>query len=405
MAGTAGIFNPVTFEGYLPNPGIGDPSDRAYWVNLLMRISEPVIKNIANNTLKKVMPVEKAAGYRGNPAEVAHLEAFGRTVAGLAPWLTLADDATQEGKLRKRMRNDTLQGITNSVDPAAPDYLNFRTQAQPMVDAAYLCHALLRAPETLWVPLDNTTKTRLITELKQLRRVRHAYNNWVLFDAMVETFLLYNDEEYIPMRIDLAIKKMQEWYQGDGWYSDGPGLAIDYYNGYVIHSMLTDILQIYSSKGKIKKEEYDQALKRMQRYSFLLERMIAPDGTYPVIGRSMIYRIAAFQPLAQLALNHQLPEGLPPGQVRCALTAVMKKLYEAPGTFDQNGWLQFGVCGYQPQTADYYHTTGSLYMSSLGFLPLGLPASDEFWTAPKTEWTSQKVWTGKPVKGDYHVTY
>lgn len=248
-AGTAGIISPVTaIERYFSKPGIVEGSERHYWVNLLVRISEPVIKNIANNTLKKVMPVDKASGYRGDPTQVAYLEAFGRTMAGIAPWLNLADDDTEEGKLRKQMRNDALQGITNAVNPAAPDYLNFRTNAQPMVDAAYLCHALLRAPETLWTPLDTLTKSRFITELKQLRRIRHAYNNWVLFDAMVETFLLYAEEEYIPMRIDLGIKKMQEWYKGDGWYSDGPGLAIDYYNGYVIHPMLTDILKMYSVK-------------------------------------------------------------------------------------------------------------------------------------------------------------
>lgn len=379
--------------------------DRQYHVNLLQRISRPVVENMSKGTLKQNMPLEKGPGYGLAVEKVTYLEAFGRCISGLAPWLALPDDATAEGKLRKQMREQVLQGIVNGVNPASPDYLNFRTEAQPLVDAAYLCQTFMRAPEALWQPLDNATKANVIKELKELRRIRPAYNNWLLFAGMVEAFLLSIGEEWEPLRTMVATKKVQEWYAGDGFYSDGPQFSLDYYNGYVIHPMFTDMLKVLLDKKQGSKADYDQAMKRMQRFAELQERMIAPDGTYPALGRSMTYRTAAFQPLVQLALMHQLPEGVVPAQVRCAMTAIMKRIFEMEGTFDKQGWLQLGVCGHQPEVADVYTSTGSLYICTNGFLALGLPATDPFWADPAAEWTGQKVWSGKTIRKDYHVNY
>ena len=44
-------------------------------------------------------------------------------------------------------------------------------------------------------------------------------------------------------------------------------------------------------------------------------------------------------------------------------------------------------------------------MATLSFLPLGLPATDEFWAAPAAEWTSKKAWAAKPFSKDYHVDF
>ncbi len=97
--------------------------------------------------------------------------------------------------------------------------------------------------------------------------------------------------------------------------------------------MLVDILSVLVKKGKARQDEYDLALKRMQRYSGFLERLISPEGTYPPFGRSITYRIGVFQPLSQLALMQQLPGDIVNGQVRSALTAVMKRMFEQPGVF------------------------------------------------------------------------
>ena len=389
-----------------PGKGGSGADDRQYWAELLYRIAYPVVHNIGQGALHKELPLETGPGYGLKVKDVTYLEAVGRTLAGIAPWLALPDDETVEGKMRRQLRTELLHGLPNLVNPAHVDYLNFSTEQQPIVDAAFLAHAFIRAPEALWYPLDDDTKKRFVAEFTSLRNRKPAYNNWLLFSGITETFLMMVDAPYDPARIDFAYRKMKEWYVGDGFYADGEHFAMDYYNAYVIHPMLTDMMKLMLEKGNmIPQEEYDIAVKRMVRYAELQERMISPEGTYPVIGRSITYRTAAFQALAQVALHHQLPEQVSPAQVRCALTAVMHRLYDIPGTFSQDGWLQLGLAGHQPEAADTYTSTGSLYMATMGFLPLGLPASDPFWSAPAADWTAKKAFSGQPIKKDYKVNY
>jgi len=65
--------------------------------------------------------------------------------------------------------------------------------------------------------------------------------------------------------------------------------------------------------------------------------------------------------------------------------------------------LTIGLYGSQPDLADVYITTGSLYLCANILLPLGLPETDEFWSSPATKWTSQKVWSGEAVLADHAI--
>jgi hypothetical protein len=382
-------------------------NDREYWVALLDKIASPVLGNMSKGELKKNMPVAYSPAWDGRNNQVAYMEAFGRLIAGLAPFLALPDDTTKESEIRKRLRLQTQQSLANAVNPDSADYLYWGTPKtrQPLVDAAYIAQALLTAPSALWEPLDAITKQRIIHEFTTIRQLEPFNNNWVLFAATIETFLLSIDIAVDAERIDKAIDKITKWYVGDGWYSDGDQFHFDHYNGYVIQPMLTLILKVNAEKGRRDKKEFDIAYKRMQRYASFQERFISPEGTYPVFGRSSTYRVGAFQPLAKLALDNALPEDITPAQVRCALTAVMKRMFIV-STFTKADWLTLGLIGdQQNQLADYYSNTGSMYLTSLAFLPLGLPASDSFWSDPFTEWTQLKAWSGKPFKKDYAVDY
>jgi hypothetical protein len=375
--------------------------DRRYWVDLLYRISFPVLDNLANSRLRLNMPVEKAPGYYLPATEVTYLEAVGRTLAGLAPWLAVQITDPKEEALRNQLQKAALRGLRNAVDPSNPDYLNFRTEHQPIVDAAFLAHAFLRAPTALWVPLDSLTKSRIITEFKSLRNRQPGNNNWLLFGAITEAFLLDAGEQPDTARIMNAVRQFRKWYVGDGHYSDGDLFAMDYYNSFVIHPMLVDLLEVLYKHGFAEKQEYELAVKRMTRYEAVQERMISPEGTFPPVGRSLPYRIAAFQALAQTSLLHQLPPSISPPQVRNALTTVMHNLFDVPGTFDKKGWLTIGFAGHQPSIADPYTSTGSLYLCTTGFIALGLPESDPFWSLAPQPWTSQKAWGGGEVEVDH----
>lgn len=377
-------------------------SDRAYWCDLLYQMSAPVLEPMSRGQLRETMQVEVSPTWDGRDKGVTYMEAFGRLMAGLAPWLSLPDDDTAEGQQRKQLREWALKSYTNAVDPANPDYLLWRKEFQPLVDAAYIAESFLRAYDQLWVPLDSVTKQRYIAEFQQLRRINPSYSNWLLFSSTVESFLMKAGADYDKYRISSALRKIEEWYVGDGFYSDGPHFAFDYYNSYVIQPMYLECLEV-TNGSFVRRELTPVVLKRMQKYAQTLERFISPEGAYPVVGRSIPYRLAAFQPLAMLAWREQLPKELSNGQVRAALTAVMKRMFSAKGNFNEKGYLTLGFAGHQPGPSDYYTNNGSLYMTSLVFLPLGLPANHPFWMDAPADWTQKKAWAGEDFPKDHSV--
>ena len=139
--------------------------DREFWVESLEKVCSPVLENLSRGTLRQNMPVEN---YHKDPQyakSFAHLEAFGRVMTGIAPWLELGPDDTKEGQLRARYIQMTIDALKHSVDPSSPDCLNFSEGKQPLVDAAFLAHGLLRCRTQVWDKLDAQTQERLIAAL------------------------------------------------------------------------------------------------------------------------------------------------------------------------------------------------------------------------------------------------
>lgn len=389
-----------------------DPAgdDRQYMLRLLGKMASPVLEPMSAGRLQQTFKPELSPTWDGRNPKVAYLECFGRLMSGIAPWLALPDDASAEGRLRATLRQQALASYSHSVDPASPDYLLWREAPQALVDSAYFTNALLRAPRQLWEPLDAATRRRIVAEIQGLRRFSPPYTNWLLFAAMNEAFLLSIGEQWDPVRIDLAVRKINEWYVGDGWYSDGPRFHFDHYGSYVIHAMLVEILEVllatqatFNSLDAAKL--LDQAYKRMQRYGEHLERLVAPDGSYAPIGRSLTYRTAVFQPLGLLAWRKRLPPSLPEGQARAATLAAQRAIFRFPDNFDAQGFLTLGFTGHMPKLADWYSNAGSMYITSESLIALGLPATDSYWTSPALPWTSRKAFAGQPFPKDYYVDY
>lgn len=373
--------------------------DRGVWIDVLRRLADPVLTNLANGTLKARMPVEQAPG--ADRRSVTHLEALGRLVAGIGPWIDLPADGTAEGQLRARYAELTRRAIGQAVDPASPDFLNFSRDRQPLVDAAFLAQGLLRARRGLRDALDAATKRNLVNALESTRTITPGFNNWLLFSATIEAGLASLGATWDRTRVDYALRQHEQWYRGDGAYSDGPDFHFDYYNSFVIHPMLLDVLDVCREEMPSWKDLAARVEQRARRYAAVLERLVAPDGTFPAIGRSLAYRFGALHLLAQMALRHSLPENVSPAQTRGALTAVIRRSIEAPGTFDADGWLRIGFCGYQPGIGERYISTGSLYLCSVGLLPLGLEPTDEFWSASPQPWTSVRAWSGQAFSIDH----
>ena len=380
-------------------------NDREYWCSLAYKMAQPVLENMAKGELQRNMKTEFSPSFDNRDRSVVYMETFGRLMAGIAPWLTLPDDDSAEGQQRRQLREWALAAYKNAVDPNSPDYLCWGKSGQNLVDAAYIAESFLRAWDALWKPLDDVTKQRYIHEFQGLRRIDPPYTNWFLFSSTIESMLAKAGAQFDEFRVNMACRKVEEWYVGDGWYADGPVFAFDYYSSYVFHAMYLETLQAmvdskYNSRLDYQKY-YDRALKRAQKYAIILERFISPEGTFPVIGRSTPYRMAAMQPLALMAWYEKLPSDLSNGQVRAALTKVMHRMFDQQENFNDAGYLTIGFCGSQPETADWYTNNGSLYMTSLAFMPLGLPAAHPFWTDAPQPWTQVKAWGGQPFPKDH----
>ncbi len=379
-------------------------NDREYWCELAYQMAQPVLENMAKGELQKNMQVEVSPRWDNRNIKVTYMECFGRLMSGISPWLALPDDDTKEGKMRAQLREWALQSYKNAVDPQSPDYLLWREEGQTLVDAAFLAESFIRAYDALWVPLDELTKQRYIEEFTQLRRVDPPYSNWLLFSSTIESFLAKVGAPYDMYRINSTIRKMEEWYVGDGWYADGTLFAFDYYTSYVFHPMYLETLQNMIDAGarsRINYKDFFQSeLRRAQRFSVILERFISPEGTFPIFGRSATYRMAAMQPLALVAWMDKLPQELTPAQVRCGLTAVLHRMFDTQNNYNEGGFLSLGFCGKQADISDPYTNNGSLYMTSMCFMPLGLPASHPFWSDPDESWTQKRAWNGEDFPKD-----
>jgi hypothetical protein len=279
--------------------------------------------------------------------------------------------------------------------------MNFCKGGQPLVDAAFLAQAILRAPDELWKKLDSRVKSNVVAAMKSSRPIQAYESNWKLFATTVEVFLQHAGEQRVDARLFEGLTKHRNWYVGDGVYGDGPEFHWDYYNSFVIQPMLVEALEAVGNEAPEWSALRDKARARLTRWAAIQERLIAPDGSYPIIGRSIAYRCGAFQGLALAALRHMLPAEVAPAQARRALTAVIRRTLEAPGVWDAKGWLRIGVAGHQPGLGEGYISTGSLYLCSVALLPLGLPETDPFRRAPSAPTTWEKVWSGDDLPADH----
>ena len=120
-------------------------NDRQLWLTYLDKLAKPVLSNLAEDKLKEKMPVvlSKTIDNADNRSKVAYLEAFARTLSGIAPWLNLEGGANEEIILRNQYRQWSLKAIANAVNPSAKDYMKWNG-GQPLVDASYIAFAFIR---------------------------------------------------------------------------------------------------------------------------------------------------------------------------------------------------------------------------------------------------------------------
>jgi hypothetical protein len=273
------------------------------------------------------------------------------------------------------------------------------------VDAAFFAQGLLRARTGVWEKLDPTTRRMVVDALVSSRVTKPGNNNWLLFAGEIEAFLLEVTGQCDMDRLRQGVDKFaHDWYVGEGYYSDGPHLSFDGYNSFVIHPMFYEIAAVMAKHGIKDGADY-LALekKRLRRFADIQERMISPEGSFPMLGRSICYRFGTLQGLALAATLGPAYHPASDGAIRAAMTAVLRR-QTAPRNFRADGWLKVGFNGEQHGLAERYIGYGSVYLCTAFFLPLSLPPDAPFWTAQAEPWTCKAGWDGAPVPIDHRFT-
>jgi hypothetical protein len=248
-------------------------------------------------------------------------------------------------------------------------------RGQPLVEAASIALALRLTRPLLWDRLDDGVRQRAAAWLGDALTAEPWPCNWELFPVTVGGFLEDIGYETALSRaaIDRGLDRIEQWYVGDGWYTDGDGRAFDYYNGWamhlypVLHAWLADderLLDLYG--GRLSAHLADYA------------RLFGGDGAPMHQGRSLTYRFATTAPLWLGALTGRTP--LSPGETRRLASGALKYFLDR-GAVDDNGLLTLGWHGPNSAVLQGYSGPASPYWASKGFLGLLLPPDHEVWTA------------------------
>ncbi|QOV34741.1 DUF2264 domain-containing protein [Streptomyces ferrugineus] len=302
---------------------------------------------------------------------------------GYARTLLLAAFRRDETALERYA--DGLAAGTSGVWPRIED------RSQPLVEAASIALALRLTRPLLWDRLDDPVRQRAAAWLGDALTAEAWPCNWELFPVTVGGFLQeigYETEES-GKAIDRGLERIEDWYAGGGWYTDGDGRKYDYYNGWAMH--LYPVLHAWLAQDERLLELYGG---RLSRHLDDYARLFGGDGAPMHQGRSLTYRFATTAPLWLGALTGRTP--LPPGETRRLASGALKYFLER-GAVDANGLLTLGWHGPDESVLQGYSGPASPYWASKGFLALLLPAEHEVWTATEEPGPAERADAITPI--------
>ncbi|MFE6522498.1 DUF2264 domain-containing protein [Streptomyces sp. NPDC057794] len=264
-------------------------------------------------------------------------------------------------------------------------------RGQPLVEAASIALALRLTRDLLWDRLDDGVRQRAAAWLADALTAEPWPCNWELFPVTVGGFLAETGHEVEASRaaIDRGLERVEQWYRGDGWYTDGDGRKYDYYNGWAMH--LYPVLHAWLERDERLLELYGA---RLERHLADYARLFGGDGAPMHQGRSLTYRFATTAPLWLGALTGRTP--LEPGETRRLASGALRYFLER-GAVDDRGLLTLGWHGPDPSVLQGYSGPASPYWASKGFLGLLLPPEHEVWTAPERPGPAEREDAVTPV--------
>ncbi|MGW2180495.1 DUF2264 domain-containing protein [Streptomyces sp. NPDC001732] len=267
-------------------------------------------------------------------------------------------------------------GLAAGTDPGSGEaWPELTNCSQQMVEAASVAVALHETRPWIWDRLDARVQERVVDWFSGFVGGRTWDNNWRLFQVVSEQFLASVGAPYSRSDIESNLDRIEDWYVGDGWYTDGDGRNFDYYIGWAMHLYPLLWSRMAGADDGGRTEVYRQ---RLGRFLEDYQHFFGSDGAPVHQGRSLTYRFAALAPVWMGALADCTP--LAPGLTRRLASGTMRHFVER-GVPDERGLLTLGWYDTFLPTTQPYSGPASPYWASKGFLGLLLPADHAVWTA------------------------
>ncbi|MFF8276658.1 DUF2264 domain-containing protein [Streptomyces lateritius] len=262
---------------------------------------------------------------------------------------------------------------------------------QAVVESASVALALRLTRPWLWDTLDDRTRQRAADWLLPALAPSPVDNNWWLFGLTVAGFLQDAgvETDRAAAAIDRSLDRIEHWYLGEGWYSDGDNRAFDHYNAWALH--FYPVLHAHLSGDQDLLARYGPRLRaQLDDHVHLFDA----DGAPLPYGRSLIYRFAAAAAPWLGALTGHTP--LTPGATRRLASGALRHFLDR-GATDEHGLLTLGWYGPHPPLVQSYSGPASPYWAAKGFLGLLLPAGHPVWTDREEPLPAERADTVRPV--------
>jgi len=299
---------------------------------------------------------------------IAEVEGFSRVLWGIVPYLAGGGE-DEHWEL-------CLEGIRNGTNPEHLEYWGeVADYDQRLVEMAAFGYGLSLIPERIWGPLNESERSNLYQWLNQIN-VHPCYDcNWLFFNVLVNMGFRKAGLSYDAEQLERNLRRIDDFYLSEGWYSDGVGGHIDYYVPFAFHYYGLMYASLMGGEDPVRSHLFKE---RAGQFAGEFIHWFAADGSALPYGRSLTYRFA--QSAFWSALAYAEVDVLPQGVLKGLLLRNLRWWFQQ-GITDAQGILTLGYAYPNLGMAENYNSPCSPYWALKSFLPLALHEDHPFWQA------------------------
>lgn len=327
--------------------------------------------NVMLGALDKQFPPDSSCFSLGETCahyatDVAQMEGLSRALWGMFPLMASGDVTPFSDKY--------LTAIKLGTDPNGTGYWGETgPYDQRLVEMAAYGLGLALLGDKLTGHFSERELTNLYTWLNQIADAQMPDSNWNYFAIMVQLGFKRAGMPYDQAAIDSRFAMMDAYYLGEGWYSDGPGRAKDYYISMAFH--FYGLIYATLSGDEVRA---NQLRERSRLFAEDFIYWSAADGASVPFGRSLTYRFAMVAFWSAVAFSGL--EVFTPGIVKGIILRHLRWWQQQP-IADRDGILTLGFAYPNLAMCEDYNAPGSPYWALKTYLILALPQTHPFWQA------------------------